>query len=66
MPVIVQIMTKRGCNGGLYESFLKLGDKGVVKTAQEACIRDSHAVTLINKCLTNYQTIYDATRKSNT
>ena len=48
MPVAVQIVTKRGCDGVLYELIRKLGDKGIVKAVQagkEAYIRDSHGAT---------------------
>jgi len=48
MPVIVQIMRKRGYDGVLYESFWKVGDKGIVKMIR-VCIIDSHAATLINQ-----------------
>lgn len=32
MPVAVQIATRRGCDGVLYELVKELGDKGVIKT----------------------------------
>ncbi|KAF5363872.1 hypothetical protein D9756_000069 [Leucocoprinus leucothites] len=34
MPVAVQIVTRRGCDGVLYELIRKLGDKGIVKAVQ--------------------------------
>lgn len=32
MPVAVQVVTRKGCDGVLYELVKKLGDKGIVKT----------------------------------
>ncbi|KAF9445327.1 amidase signature enzyme [Macrolepiota fuliginosa MF-IS2] len=32
MPVAVQVVTRKGCDGVLYELVRKLGDKGIVKT----------------------------------
>jgi len=52
-PVTVQIMMERDCDAVLYESFWKLGDKGIVKTAQ-VCIRDPHAVNSTNQRITNH------------
>jgi len=42
IPLTVQTVMERGCAGVLYESFRRLGDKGIMKTAQEARIRDSN------------------------
>lgn len=34
MPVAVQVVTRRGCDGILYELVRKLGDKGIVKAVK--------------------------------
>jgi len=64
VPVDVQIVRKRGCDGVLCESFWKLEDKGIVKKGQ-VCMRDSHAATVTHQRLINYCRLHDLTGKSN-
>lgn len=43
MPVTVQIVTRKGCDGVLYELVRKLGDKGILKaveTGKEAFVEE--------------------------